>query len=444
MRILIVTQGFLPEMGALSNRLYPITRKLVAEGHDVFVATGMPNYPAGVVFPEYRGRRSFREELDGVTVLRSSHYTVPRNQRKWAQARSYLSFIPAAFRSGLRAGPVDVVLVTSPPLFPVIPAYALAKRRGAKLVFDVRDLWPDEIVACGAAREGSLPVKAIGKLERWAYRVSDAVTCTTRSFMDTAIQRGAHPDKVAMVPNGADLELFRPRPPVNPVSSQLPFGDRFVVMYSGAFGIKHGLEKLILAAHELRDEKDIVFCLVGAGARSDALQEMTRSMGLTNVIFAHERPVAEVPYLLARADVCVSSLMPEPYFDKILSVKIFEYMACGKPVIAAQSGESAQIVEESEAGIVVPPGDECALMDAILQLKRSPSRRDRMARAGLKFVEEKYSREASAATLEKLLREVVGAGRLRVAKPAPSDGAVLASNGVLNGEKRPRASAIRR
>jgi hypothetical protein len=109
MRILIVTQIFLPEMGALSNRLYPIARHLVAAGHEVFVATGMPNYPAGVVFPEYRGQKFLREDMDGVCVLRTACFTTPRNQSKWSQLRSYLSFIPAAFRSGLRAGKVDVV-----------------------------------------------------------------------------------------------------------------------------------------------------------------------------------------------------------------------------------------------------------------------------------------------------------------------------------------------
>ena len=146
MRILIVTQIYLPEMGALSNRLYPVARRLSESGHEVFVATGMPNYPEGEVFEGYRGRRTMREPLGGATVLRTRCYVTPRNQSKWAQLRSYLSFIPAALRGGWRAGRLDVVIVSSPPIFALIPALVLAKLRGARLVLDVRDLWPDELV----------------------------------------------------------------------------------------------------------------------------------------------------------------------------------------------------------------------------------------------------------------------------------------------------------
>jgi colanic acid biosynthesis glycosyl transferase WcaI len=90
MRILMVTQIYRPEMGALANRLYPLTQELVAQGHEVHIATGMPNYPAGVVFPEYRGKRAITEELDGAKVHRTASYTTPRNQSRLAQLRSYL------------------------------------------------------------------------------------------------------------------------------------------------------------------------------------------------------------------------------------------------------------------------------------------------------------------------------------------------------------------
>src|SRR6266498_3676552 len=130
MRILIVTQIFLPEMGALSNRLYPIARQLVSAGHEVFVATGMPNYPEGIVFPPYRGKRFMGEEMDGLTVLRTAYYIAPRNLSRSSQLRSYLSFIPASFHSALHAGKVDVVFASSPPVFTAIPAIWAARLRG--------------------------------------------------------------------------------------------------------------------------------------------------------------------------------------------------------------------------------------------------------------------------------------------------------------------------
>jgi glycosyltransferase involved in cell wall biosynthesis len=408
MRILIVTQIYRPEMGALSNRLYPVARKLVGAGHEVFVATGMPNYPKGEVFEGYRGRRRAREVLDGVTVLRTKCFVTPRNQSKWAQLRSYLSFIPAAFRGGWRAGKLDVVLVSSPPLFAVIPAIMLAKLRGARLVLDVRDLWPDELVAYAGYGERSLPVRATGALARLAYRAADCVVATTDAILDAVAARGAARSKTFLMPNGADLELFRPAPPGDRAAPGDHFGGRFVVMYSGLFGIKHNLEVLLEAAALLRGHEEIVFLLVGDGARREALAEQARELKLTNVVFGGERRVEDIPALIARAGVCFAAVRPDPYPKKVISVKVFEYLACERPVVGALSGESARVLKESGGGIVVAPGDARAVADAVLELYRDPARRAAMGAAGRRYVEEHYSRAAWAGRLERKIVELCG------------------------------------
>ncbi|MEK6282923.1 MAG: glycosyltransferase family 4 protein [Acidobacteriota bacterium] len=421
MRILFVTQIFPPEMGALPNRLYPFVRQLVAGGHRVSVATGMPNYPRGVVFPEYRGKRSMREEVNGHTIFRKASYSAPRNQSKWSQLRNYLSFIPAAFTAGLRAGKLDIVFVTSPPLFTVIPAIFLAKLRRARLVLDVRDLWPDELTSYGGFHEGSIPVRVLRVVEQWAYRNADRIAATTPAIIEVLVERGVPREKTFLLPNGADLELFRPLPCDNPIASEYNFGDRFVVMYSGLFGIKHSLEVLLEAAAKLRDRKDIVFFLLGNGARKDALVSQTRELNLENVIFGDERIVSDVPSLLARADVCFAAVRPEQYPKKVISVKVFEYMACEKPVVGALSGESARILEESGGGIVVPPGDAGSTAEAILSLYHDPARRAAMGKAGSSYVDEHYSRSAWAMRLQKRLEEVYWSGaRDRRAVPRPT------------------------
>jgi glycosyltransferase involved in cell wall biosynthesis len=405
-KVLVVSQLFSPEMGALPNRLYPLTRYLSSRGHDVFVATGMPNYPKGEVFPDYRGRHFMRERRDGATVLRTSYYTTARNVSKRAQLLSYLSFLPAVLHSGWRAGRVDAVFVTSPPIFPAMPAILLAKLRGAKLVVDLRDLWPDEVVAVGAAREGSVPVRVLRAIERWTYRSADVVTCTTSAFADTVAERGVGEEKRRLLPNGADVELFRPLPRENEIAARYPFGDRLVVMYSGLLGIKHGLETVIETAALLRDREDVVFFLRGEGPRREALGEQARELGLTNVLFGGELPIEEVPYLLARADVCVTNLLPDAYLEKIVSVKVFEYLACGKPVVGGLRGEGARVLEESGGGIAVEPGDAQALGDAVRELLDAPERRAELGEAGRRYVVEHHSRTAIAARLEGLLDEV--------------------------------------
>ncbi len=421
LRILFVTQIFPPEMGALPNRLYPLVRQLVGKGHEVFVSTGMPNYPRGVVFPEYQGKRSLRERVNGYTIFRRSYYTAPRNQSKWSQLRNYLGFIPAAFLAGVQAGKLDIVFVTSPPLFSVVPAILLAKLRRAKLVLDIRDLWPDELITYGGFREGSLPVRLIRAIERWAYRNADCVAGTTDAINDTIVKRGVDRSKTFLLPNGADLELFGPLPRQNDIAAEYPFGDRFVVMYSGLFGIKHSLEVLLEAAEILRDQTDIAFFFLGNGARKEALVQQAKDKGLENVIFGDERLVGDVPSLIARADVCFAAVRPEPYPKKVISVKVFEYLACEKPVVGALSGESARVLEESGGGIVVPPGDARATADAILSLYRDPLRRTAAGKAGRRYVDEHYSRSIWATRLERRLKEVYWTGpRDRRAVPRPT------------------------
>ncbi len=405
-RVVMITQIFPPEMGALANRMYPMARALHRAGQQVSVATGMPSYPAGRVFPEYRGRRFLREERDGIVVVRTTYRTVARNVGSASQLLSYLSFLPAALHSALRAGPTDIVFVTSPPLFPVLPAMIVAAVRRAALIVDLRDLWPDEIVAVGAASEGSVPVRVIRALERLAYRRADIVTCTTQAFADTVRRRGVPQERIVLLPNGADLDLFRPLDPDSEVVAAYDLGDRFVVMYSGLFGLKHGLDSVVDAAAALRDRDDIVFFLRGEGPTKRTLQERVAAEGLSNVVFGDEIPIEDVPRLLARADACVTTLLPDPYLEKIISVKIFEYMACGKPVVGALGGEGARVIEAARAGLVVPPGDGTAIARAVATLADDPKVAVQMGARGAEHVAARYSRELTAERFAELVRQL--------------------------------------
>ena len=406
MRVLIITQIYRPEMGALANRMHPIARKLAASGHAVSVATGMPNYPEGVVFPGYRNRLFMKEKLPECTVFRTSYFTVPRNHSQWRQLFSYLSFVVAAFISALRAGPVDVVFVTSPPIFPVIAGILIARLRKAKLVFDLRDLWPDEIVACGAQTEDALSIRLIKRIERWGYKEAACVTCTTNAFIDTVVKRGVKPEKAVLIPNGADLQLFHPMPGEN-LAKQAGSAKPFVVLYSGLLGIKHGIEVILEAAELLKDHSDIKFVFIGNGARSASLRQLQTEKNLHNVEFLGEKPLNEVPQVIANSDICVTSLLAETYLEKIIPVKIFEYMACAKPVVASIAGEGAAILTLSGAGMVTAPGDARALADAILKLRSDPQLCADMSARGLDYVTRNYSREVAAERLEGVFRRLV-------------------------------------
>src|SRR5262249_30586881 len=146
--------------------------------------------------------------------------------------------------------------------------------------------------------------------------------------------------------------------------------------------------------------------LRGEGPRREALETQVRELGVTNVLFGGELPIEEVPYLLARADVCVTNLLPDAYLEKIVSVKVFEYLACGKPVVGGLRGEGARVLAESGGGVAVEPGDPQAMADAVRTLLAAPERRTEMGEAGRRYVVEHHSRAAIAARLEQLLDEV--------------------------------------
>lgn len=408
MRIAIITPVFWPEMGAPPSRFTPFVKELASKGHDVFVATGLPNYPTGKVYPGYTGKLMMREPYEGATILRTWYYTVPRNQSKVKQLLSYLSNMPAWFLSGWRAGKLDVVFISSPPLFVVPPGIWLAKLRGAKIVFDIRDVWPDEIVAMGVAKEDSKAIKLLRKWERRIYRDADMISCTTKAIEDIVETRGGSRDKCVQIPNGADIDLFRPLPADNEHAKAYGFGDRKVVMYSGLMGLKFGLEFLVEAAALMQDRKDIVFFLRGVGPVKETLKAMVAEKGMDNVIFGDEVPFEHVPYLVARADLCITSLQPDPYLEKIISVKIFEYLACEKPIVAALRGESARVIQDANGGIAVDPGKPELIANAIRELIDDPERRLAMGKSGRLYVEEHYSRSATARKLEQALVKLVG------------------------------------
>jgi glycosyltransferase involved in cell wall biosynthesis len=193
-------------------------------------------------------------------------------------------------------------------------------------------------------------------------------------------------------------------------------------MYSGLFGIKHGLEVLLGAAELLQHKKDILFFLLGNGARREALERLIRDKGLDNVVIADEKPVEVVPHLLARADVCFAACRPEPYPKKLISVKVFEYLACERPVVGSFEGESARIITESGGGVVVPPGQPDRVAEAILSLYDAPELRKSLGIAGREYVERSFSRNDLAMKFEKLLSERFGhSGNFAAVTPSRPD-----------------------
>jgi glycosyltransferase involved in cell wall biosynthesis len=178
--------------------------------------------------------------------------------------------------------------------------------------------------------------------------------------------------------------------------------DKFIAIYAGLHGLAYDLEMVLSAAHLLRDVEDIHFLFVGDGPTKAAIQRRAGELDLDNATFLPAQPYQQVAAFFNAADV---SLVPmkEPHIVGTLPIKIYDSMACELPVVACGTGEIETVICESDAGLVLPPGDAPRLRDALLQLYSNPEQRARYGQHGRRAVETSYTRQSQARQLEMIL-----------------------------------------
>jgi glycosyltransferase involved in cell wall biosynthesis len=405
MRILFLTDNFPPETNAPAVRTFEHARVWVDEGHDVTVVTGFPNFPLGTVHEGYRNVLRAVENRDGIRVVRVWTYVAP-NKGTVRRTLDYLSFMLTSVPAALSEPRPDVVIGTSPQFFTSIAAAAVATLRRVPFVFELRDLWPESIVAVGAVREGPF-IRALERLAHRLYRRADCIISVTESFRTILVARGIDPGKIDVVRNGVDLGRFRPGARDNGVRTKLGVaGGSFLVTYVGTLGMAHGLEHVLEVAEMLKEEA-VRFLIVGEGARKEELVDRAERMRLGNVTFLEGQPRDAVPAILAASDAVIVHLRDDPLFSHVIPSKLFEAMAAGRPVIHAVRGESAAIVNESRCGITVRPEHPLEMAAAIRRLMADRGLAETLGRNGRVAAEEEFCRNAAALGMLRSLRRVV-------------------------------------
>jgi colanic acid biosynthesis glycosyl transferase WcaI len=410
--ILVVSQFFAPEMGAPAARFHDFGRLLLARGHRVAVLTGLPNSPSGVVPPDYRGRFSVRETIDGITVLRGWIFASPRLS-KATKAAGFASFAASASLQALvRRVRADVVVATSPPPTVGVPGALLARRLGAPLVLDVRDIWPEAIAASGRLRSGAL-IRVLERLERALYATAAAITVVTDGKRERLIEKGVAPDKIEVIPNGVDLRRFEGLEPMAPPAWRA-LGldpDRFTVLYAGIMNPPQGLDVLLDAAARLRADapglgERLQVALVGAGSERARLEARVRAEDLGALVrFVPEQPREAIPGLLRTADAVAVTLRPRRDAHTVPS-KLYEAMASGRPVLVSADGAPAAILREAKAGLATPAADAGALAGAIRSLLEHPEDGRTLGEQGRRYARG-FDRGRLVERFEGVLRRVV-------------------------------------
>ncbi|HEV2655001.1 MAG TPA: glycosyltransferase family 4 protein, partial [Ktedonobacteraceae bacterium] len=368
-----------------------------------------------------------REEREGVQVIRVWSYVAPN--------KGFLRRILAQFSFGCLApllawkavGQPEVVIVTSPPLFNVIAGRVLAWLKHCPLIVRVADLWPESAIQLGMLRNPLL-IHLAEWLEWSTYQQAAFVWVVTEGIRSNLLQRGLPPERICLLTNGVDCTQFAPASK-DQARAELGWGEQFTVLYAGGHGISHGLDNVLNAAAQLLPYQDIRIVLVGDGAEKKHLLEQARRQNLTNVTFLDAQPHERLPQLLAAADACLVHTRKVPLFQGMLPVKMYEAMACARPIVLAMDGEARQLAEQDAgAALYVEPENPTMLAETILHLRNSPALAQEMGARGRKLVESRFDHNQLAATLSARVALLVRT-QSAVAAPVASTPDITASGG---------------
>ena len=408
MHVLFLSNYFPPEVNAPATRLHEHARQWVADGHTVDVLTSVPNFPEGEVYDGYENELT-EEERDGIQVTRVPMYVSP-NEGVFRRVLSYISFMLSACWYAGRLQTPDVLVATSPQFFAALAGAWVAWWKDVPFVLEIRDLWPESIVAVGAMNR-NLIVRFFEWVEKKLYRTADHIVVVTDAFKSTISEKGIERDKISVVKNGIETEWWEQpldEERLAELRREHDLQDKFVASYIGTIGMAHDAGVLLDAA-ERCDDPDIVFMVVGTGAKRDELAARQKERQIDNFRLVDKVPKETVPYLLALSDVSVVHLRDNPLFETVIPSKMFEAMVTRTPIVLGVRGEAQQIVEEAGAGIPIPPEDPDALAEAVRRLKEHPSLREEMAENAYQHVQAHYDRKGLARKYAALLKRV-GAG----------------------------------
>ncbi len=361
MKIALLTQYYKPEMGAPQNRLYEMLNGLKKLGNEVTVVTGMPNYPTGRIFSEYKGKLSMEEVVDNITVKRYWLYA-SNSKNKLPRIWNMISFsIMALFSYNfLRKKKLEYLVVESPPLTLPLTGYILAKLTGAKLISNISDLWPLSAMEMGAMSKDGLVYKILEKMEKFIYKKSHI--CMGQSAEICEYIRNHGGKNVYLFRNGVDPKRFDNFPDTS-INNQ-----KIKIVYAGLLGFAQGIYDVCQNINF--KELNVEFHIYGAGGEQELIEKYIAD-NPNNGIFYHGKVTRdEIPSVLRSANATLVPLMKN-IFGAVPS-KIYESMAAGIPIIFSGEGEGERIIKEYDLGWVAPAKNYKAMIDNIRKLANNP------------------------------------------------------------------------
>ncbi len=400
MNILLISENFFPEKNAPAKRLYEHAKKWVDLGHNVKVITGVPNAPKGVIYPGYKNKLFQKEIIDGIKVIRVWTF-IAQYSGFMLRSLDFLSFMFTSLLFGIFTRKVDIIISSTPQFLPVISGYILSKIKRVPFILEVRDLWPESIVALDAMKKNSLIIKVLQKIANHIYKKSKVIVVVTDSFKDYLIKIGVDKNKIIVIKNGFNFNRsLTPTKSIDYILKELNLKNNTTVSYIGTIGMSHGVRTILETAKIC---KDVNFLIIGEGAEKTNLQLKAKNEKINNVLFIDSIDWQEIVNINQLVSANIIHLKKLDLFKTVIPSKIFESMALKKPILAGLIGESLEIILSSESGLEIEPENELSLKNGIDYIQKNPNNSKQLGLNGYNFVRENYNRELLA---EKMINDI--------------------------------------
>ena len=368
MKILFITDNFTPEVNAPATRTYEHVKEWIKDKNvEVTIITCAPNFPHGKVYDGYKNKLYQKEYIDGIEVIRVWSY-ITSNSGFLKRVLDYISFGIMAFLVGLFKKH-DLIIATSPQFFTTWAAWGLSKIKRKPWIFELRDLWPESIKTVGAMKQGKA-IDTLEKIELGLYKSCNKVVAVTDAFKTNLINRGIDTNKIEVVTNGSNMELFSPREKNQELLKSINLENKFVIGYIGTHGMAHSLDFIVNSISKIKDE-DIHFLFIGDGAMKQKVLEIAKYLNIKNATFLNPIKKDDVPDYLNICDVSLAPLKKEDNFKTVIPSKIFEASAMLKPTLLGVEGQAQEIIETHNAGLCFEPENEKDFIEKVQILKNN-------------------------------------------------------------------------
>ncbi|MEI2319136.1 glycosyltransferase family 4 protein [Bacillus paramobilis] len=394
-KILMVTQNFYPEIGSASNRMKNIYLELNERGYDVKILTSDPSYPNRNLYKDSSYWYDENIEKDIVRIHpKTRKYTRNLFRRLMLYIEVAVRLILAICKDKEK---YDYIFVSTPSIFiPVAGIFAKRKMK-AKLIVDVRDLWPESLIGIGFFNKKWI-LKFAYKLEYKIYHAADNIIINSKGFYSYISSTGIAPNRISFMPNSlTEKEL-----------STVPKGndsDKVTVIYTGNIGLAQDIEKLILIAEYLKEYKNISFKIIGYGYQKRELGESIEAKQLPNIQLIEPKNREDTLAEIVNADIAYVSLVEKDVFKKVLPGKVMDYMSMRKPIVADVAGYAKEVVEEAQCGFVTEDRTVAELSDYIIKLAQDKQLRNRLGENGYQYAFRTLRWKTNIETLLKILEE---------------------------------------